>query len=143
MQIKDVMTKSPLCISPDESIRQAARRMKENDVGVMPVCSDDRLVGMLTDRDLAVRGVAEGCVPEDTTVREIMTPSIVWCYDDEDIEAAIDKMEERRIRRLLILNRAKRLVGILSLGDISTRVRDERLCAEVLERVSEPSHSPT
>jgi CBS domain-containing protein len=141
MKIKDVMTRTPQCIAPDESIRQAARRMKEHDIGVLPVCSDDRLIGMITDRDLALRAVAEGSDPESTSVHEAMTPSIVFCFDDEDLESAIDKMEERRIRRLLVLNRSKRLVGILSLGDIATRVRDDRLCAEVLGCVSEPSHS--
>lgn len=143
MKISDIMTEAPACIAPETTLQDAARRMKDLDVGALPICSDDRLVGMVTDRDLALRAVAEGCDPQETEVREVMTPGVVFCFEDSDITEAAQEMEQRQIRRLLVLSRNRRLVGIVSLGDIATRAGNDRLVGEVLERVSEPSHSGT
>jgi CBS domain-containing protein len=138
MQIKQVMTRGVEVIRPEETLQEAARKMKSIDVGPLPVCDGDRLVGMITDRDIIVRATAEGRDPKTTPVKEAMTPGIVYAFEDQDIEEAASLMKERQIRRLVVLDRNKRLVGILSLGDIAEDTDDE-LSAEVLERVSEPS----
>jgi CBS domain-containing protein len=137
MKVEDIMTESPTCIAPDTTVKEAARQMRDLNVGALPICSDDRLIGMVTDRDLAVKVIAEGSDPEKTTVRDAMSMGVVYCFTDDSIQMAAQKMEDRQIRRLPVLNRDKRLVGIVSLGDIATRVSGESLCGEVLERVSE------
>jgi CBS domain-containing protein len=120
-------------------LREAAQKMRELDSGVMPVGENDRLVGMLTDRDITLRGTADGKDPNTTPVREVMTSDVIYCFEDEDIGAAARKMEEHQIRRLIVLNRDKRLVGIASLGDLAVHAPSDRLAGEVIEAVSEPS----
>ena len=139
MQIREVMTKGVEVVRPDETLQNAAQKMKSIDVGPLPVCDGDRLVGMITDRDIIVRATAQGRDPKTTPVKDAMTPGIVYVYEDQDIEEAASLMKERQIRRLVVLDRNKKLVGILSLGDIAADARDERLSGDVLERVSEPS----
>jgi CBS domain-containing protein len=102
------------------------------------VCDGDRLLGMITDRDIVLRAIAEGRDPQTTSVEEAMTPGVVYCYQDQDVEEAAALMKEHQLRRLVVLDRDKRLVGILSLGDIAADT-DEALGGEVLERVSEPA----
>src|SRR5207253_6125561 len=102
---------------------------------------NDRLAGMLTDRDIAVRAVAEGKDPAACKVRDAMTPDVVYCYDDQPVEEAERVMKEKQIRRLLVLNRDKRLVGIVSLGDLAVRTGDREQVGEVLHQVSEPAAS--
>jgi len=138
MQIKQVMTKGVEVVRPDDTLQDAARKMKSIDVGPLPVCDGERLIGMITDRDIIVRATAEGRDPKTTSVKEAMTPEVVCCYEDEDIEEAAALMKEHQIRRLVVLDRNKKLVGILSLGDIAAD-SDEGLSGEVLERVSEPA----
>jgi CBS domain-containing protein len=137
MKIKDILTKDPHVIRPDAMICEAAKMMKQCDIGMLPVCDGQRLVGALTDRDLTIRAIAEGCDPLSTKVNEVMTPNVFWCYEDEDIKQAAQLMEERQIRRLPIVDREKRLVGIISLGDLALRCDNDRLAEEVLECVSE------
>lgn len=120
MQVGEAMTADVRTVRPDASLREAARLMAELDAGAVPVCADDRLVGMLTDRDIAVRAVAAGKGP-DTPVREVMTEAVHFCFADEDCAAVSQDMGERQVRRLPVLDRDKRLVGILSLGNLSTR----------------------
>ena len=139
MQIKEVMTTGVEVVRPDDTLQEAARRMKSIDVGPLPVCDGDRLLGMITDRDIIVRATADGCDPKITRVKEAMTPGVVYVFEDQDVEEAASLMKERQIRRLVVLDRNKRLVGILSLGDIAADIQDEELSGEVLERVSEPS----
>ena len=139
MKIQSILTKDPHVISPDAMICEAARLMKQHDIGMLPVCGGERLVGSITDRDLAIRAVAGGRDPLKTPISEIMTPSVFWCYDDQEIEEAAHLMEEKQIRRLPIVNRQKRLVGIISLGDLALRSKDNLLAEEVLECVSEPA----
>ena len=105
----------------------------------LPVCENDKLLGMLTDRDIAVRAVATGCDPRRTPVCDVMTPGPVWCYEDDDIREAARIMEEKQIRRLLVLDRNKHAVGIVSLGDIATRIGNDHLSGDVLQQVSQPS----
>jgi CBS domain-containing protein len=139
MQLKNIMTPEVEVISPEATIQEAAQKMSQLDVGPLPVCDGEQLVGMLTDRDIAVRAVAEGCDPTTTTVREAMTPDLVYCFEDQAIQEAARLMEQYQIRRLPILNRSKRLVGIVSLGDLAVSTSDQPLAGEVLEQVSEPS----
>ena len=141
MNVKDVMTDHAECISPTAPLQTAAQRMNELDVGSLPVCENDRVVGIITDRDITVRGVSQGCDPKTTTVREIMTPQIVFCFEFQNVAEAADLMRDKQIRRLVVLNRKKRLVGIVSLGDLAVQSGDEHLTWETLERVSEPALS--
>jgi len=138
MLVKDVMTKGVECVSPSTSLKEAAERMKNMDIGPLPVCENDRLVGMITDRDITVRATAEALPPMLGQVRDVMTPDVVSCFEDQDVEEAARLMKENQIRRLVVLNRDKRLVGIVSLGDLAVETGDEKLAGETLEQVSEP-----
>jgi CBS domain-containing protein len=138
MKLKEIMTKHVEAVGPDPPIQEAATRMRSLDVGVLPVFEGDRLVGMLTDRDLTLRAIAEGKDPKTTTVQEAMTADVAYCFEDQDVEEGQRIMKENQIRRLPVLNRDKLLVGIVSLGDFATRT-DEKRAGETLEKVSEPS----
>jgi CBS domain-containing protein len=117
MYVNACMSKEARIASSTQPIREAARLMKEIDAGFLPVGENDRLVGMITDRDIAVRAVAEGKGP-DTSVRDVMTKEVLYCFEDEDIETVAGRMCTLQVRRLPVLNRNKRLVGIISLSDI-------------------------
>ena len=138
-RVKDVMTPGVEVVRPDATLDEAAQKMKTLDVGVIPVCDGERLAGMLTDRDIVVRAIAEDQDPKRTTVREAMTPQVTYCFEDDDVEEAAMLMVEKQIRRLVVLNRDKRLVGIVSLGDFAVHTENTRLSGEVLEYVSEPA----
>jgi CBS domain-containing protein len=139
MQIREIMTREPVVIGPDMVLKEAAERMRDLDSGVLPVGQQDRVVGMLTDRDITIRATAAGKDPNQTRVEAVMTPDVVYCYEDEDARDAARKMEEHQLRRLIVLNRDERLVGILSLGDLAVHTADDRLAGEVAEAVSEPA----
>jgi CBS domain-containing protein len=139
MQIRDIMTRRVEVIHPDATIAEAAEKMKRLDVGPLPVCDGERLLGMLTDRDITVRATSEGRDPKSTRVRDIMTGEVFYCFEDQDVEEAAEIMQRAQIRRLPIINRDKRLVGIVSLGDLAVQTGDEELSGEVLEEVSEPA----
>lgn len=141
MKVNEIITHDPEVIRPETALIEAAQKMKSLDIGMLPVCDGDRLVGVITDRDIAVRGVAQGYDPKTARVQEVMTPEVIYCFDDEDVKEAAKKMEEKQVRRLPVLNREKRLVGIVSLGDLAVRTAKEKLAGEVLERVSKPGHS--
>jgi CBS domain-containing protein len=139
MLVKDCMTSHVECAKPNSTLREAAQMMRDLDVGPLPVCGeDDRLAGIITDRDITIRAIAEGKDAEKTSVRDVMTPKIIYCYEDDDITEAAHLMEENQVRRLVVLNRDKRMVGILSLGDIAVDTHDEQLCGHALEAISEP-----
>ena len=138
MNVAEICTRHPECIGAEAALREAAQKMRLLDVGMLPVCENGRLVGSVTDRDITVRAVAHGCDPGATSVRSIMTPEIVYCFEDQAAEEAAHLMEENQIRRLPVLNRDNRLVGILSLGDLAMLTRRERLGGDVLRRVSAP-----
>ncbi|HWE72600.1 MAG TPA: CBS domain-containing protein [Stellaceae bacterium] len=118
MKIANIMSHDVHFISPDTTLRDAAKKMKEIDCGALPVAERDKLVGMLTDRDIAIRGVAAGKGP-DAKVREAMTSEIKYCFEDEDIQHVAENMAELQIRRLPVMSRDKRLTGFVSLSDIS------------------------
>lgn len=137
MKIREILTQNPEVVHPKSTICEAARKMRQLDIGMLPVCDGERLVGSLTDRDLTIRAIAEGADPLSTKVRDVMTPEVFYCFDDDDMQSAARIMEEKQIRRLPVLNRNKRLVGIISVGDLAIRTRDEHLVEEVLEHVCE------
>lgn len=137
MQVKEVMSRDVFCTMPDIPLDKAAGKMKELNVGSLPVCDNERLVGMLTDRDIVIRATAAGKNPSDTTVAEAMTHGVHWCFEEDSLEKAAEKMENKKIRRLAILDRKKKLVGIVSLGDLAVRAGKEKAC-EILEEVSRP-----
>lgn len=139
MKISEAMTPHAECISPDTDLVEAARRMRDLDVGALPVCENDRLAGIVTDRDLTIRGTAEGVDPASATVRSVMSPGIVYVFDDQDVEEAARLMETKQIRRLAVLDRNKRLVGIVSLGDLAVEAGTE-LSGEALREISQPVH---
>jgi CBS domain-containing protein len=141
MQLKDVMTPGVEVIAPEASIYEAAEKMSHRDVGPLPVCDGDRLIGMLTDRDITVRAVAAGRDPLTTRVRDVMTPDVVYGFDDQDVQDAARLMEQYQIRRLPVLNRSKQLVGIVAVGDLAVHAGSQPVAAEVLEQVSEPGTS--
>jgi CBS domain-containing protein len=118
MKIKDTITRDVRTIAASSTIREAARLMAEIDAGSLPVSENERLVGMLTDRDIAVRAVAAGKGP-DTTVGEAMSPEVLYCYDDQDIDEVCENMADEQVRRLPVVDRDKKLVGIVSLGDLA------------------------
>jgi CBS domain-containing protein len=133
------MTRNVETVRPDASLEEAARKMDDLNVGPLPVCDGDRLVGLVTDRDITVRATAAGKDPRSTPIREAMSQDLVYCYEDQDVQDAARLMQDKQIRRVPVLNRQERMVGIVSLGDIAAEGRDDRLSGEVLERVSEPS----
>jgi len=141
MKIGRCMTRDVRLASPDQTIREAAMTMAEIDAGALPVGDGDRLVGMLTDRDIAVRAVAQGKGP-DTLVREVMTGEVKYCFEDEDSEEVIENMGDIQVRRLAVLNRDKRLVGIVSLGDLA---KDGKAAStgEALNQISQPGGQHT
>jgi len=132
MKISECMTRDVRLANPDMSLQEAARLMGECDAGCLPVGENDRLVGMLTDRDIAIRAVAQGKGP-DARVRDAMTRDVEWCYEDDDAAEALQHMADEQIRRMPVLSREKRLVGIISLGDLAERAQPretgDALCA--------------
>jgi len=139
-QLKDVMTRSVKVASPDMTIQEAARFMCDGDFGMLPVGENDRMIGAISDRDIAIRAVAQGKGP-DTRVRDVMSTGICWAYDDDTIDHAAQVMSERQVRRLPIIDREKRLVGIVALGDFAVDKSEIKPAAEALSKISGPSHS--
>jgi CBS domain-containing protein len=136
--IKDVMSRDVQVISPDASIEEAACCMRDGDFGMMPVGENDRMIGAISDRDIAVRGVAEG-KDRGAKVRDVMSEGICWVFDDEPVERAAEVMSDKQVRRLPVVNRDKRLVGIVSLGDIAIDRSERKPAAEALSAISEPA----
>jgi CBS domain-containing protein len=137
MKVSEIMTRQVECIEPDTTVRNAAQRMRLLDVGFLPVCNGDRLAGTVTDRDIAIRHVAAGLDPVSSTVKDIMSRHTFYCYEDQDIEQVGQTMREKEVKRILILNRDKRLVGVVSLGDISRAAGEQELAGQTLRSISE------
>ena len=137
-QLKDLMSRDVKVISPDMTIRDAAGKMRDGDFGMMPVGEDDRLIGTISDRDIAIRAVAEGKDP-DTKVRDVMSEGVAWAYEDDSVEQAAKIMSERQVRRLPVVDRDKRLVGIVALGDFAVESSEIRPAAQALSEISKPS----
>jgi CBS domain-containing protein len=143
MKVSNCMTKNVKIADPDQTIRDAALAMGRLDAGVLPVGENDRLVGMITDRDIAIRGVAEGKGP-DAKIRDVMSRDVKYCFEDEEIDDVLHNMGELKVRRMPVLNRDKRLVGIVSLGDLATNAETAE-AGEALGDISRPGgeHSQT
>lgn len=137
--LKEIMTSNVEVISRNASAEDAAMKMKNLNVGAIPVCDEEKLCGMVTDRDLVLRVMAEGLDPKRVRVNDATSSDVLFCYEDDDIEKASHVMSQRQIRRLPILSRAKKLVGIVSLGDLAVRGKDAQTSGDVLEQVSRPS----
>jgi CBS domain-containing protein len=136
-QLKDIMSPDVQVISPDATIREAAQKMREGDFGMMPVAENDRMIGAISDRDIALRAIAEGKGP-DTQVRDVMSQGIAWAYEDDSVDHAAEIMSEHQVRRLPVVNRQKRLVGIVALGDFAVESSDLEPAAEALVEISQP-----
>jgi CBS domain-containing protein len=136
MKVKDVMHKGAACVGPATPIKDIAKRMRDEDVGAIPVKTNGNLVGMVTDRDITCRAVADGGKVAEMTAKDVMSKDVICCSPDDDIETAIQRMEFNRIRRLAVTDTNKALVGMLSLGDISHKVGKSR-SGNVLRALSE------
>lgn len=139
MKIAEIMSPKVTMINLDTTLLEAAQKMKMDDVGALPVNDGEKIRGMITDRDIVVRAVAAGKDLSLTTAKEIMTEKIRYVFEDEDISVAANAMKDKQIRRLVVLSRTKRLVGLLSLGDLALRSNDQHMSGEVVRGVSEPS----
>lgn len=135
MKVKEIMHKGVEWVSPDTPLTTLAKKMQQHDVGALPVGENDRLVGMVTDRDIAVRGVANGEDISKLTARDIMTKGVIWCRATDSANQAAHVMEAKQVRRLPVIDENKRMVGMLTLGDIS-RAASQRMTAEVIKAVS-------
>lgn len=135
MKVKDMMHKGVECVSPETAIQAVAKRMRELDVGAIPVEVDGKLVGMVTDRDITIRGVADSEDVSKLKAKDVMTSGVVYCRDTEDVEDAIRIMEGKQIRRLPVLDEAMQMVGMVSLGDVSHALSRE-ITGEVTKAVS-------
>ena len=136
MKVKDAVHKGVEWVGPDTPVPEVAKRMKDLDVGAIPIGENDRLIGMVTDRDIACRGVANGRDCSKVKARDVMTKGIIYCRETEELDDALRIMEQKKIRRLPVINDKKRMVGMLSLGDIS-RAASHELTGEVMAAVSE------
>lgn len=144
MLVKKIMTPNVEVLSPAATIREAAAKMKSLDVGAIPIQDNGNTIGIVTDRDIAIRAVADGRDPNKVKVSEVMTSGVTYCHEDDDIDRLREIMEEGQIRRVPVLDRNERLVGIVSLGDLALAAKneeEEELSGEVLKEVSRPGNS--
>jgi CBS domain-containing protein len=139
MNVNEIMTPDVQTIGPDDTLQQAAKLMDDLNVGILPVHDGTHLVGVITDRDITVRATSLGLGPTEHVVSDFMTDEIYYCVGDDSIESVADNMAHIQVRRMPVLDRAGRLVGIISLGDIATHASQARTAAEALRRISEPS----
>ena len=139
MNIRDLMTADVSFVGPDTPILEIARKMRDGDIGATPVVENDRLAGMVTDRDIVVRVIAEGGDVRTKTARDAMSPGILYCYADDTVEAVLDNMGGQQIRRLPVVDADKRLVGVVSLGDLALSGK-RKAAGEALQEISQPTH---
>lgn len=139
MKVKEMMHKGVEWVPPDTPVTAIAKKMRQLDIGAIPVGENDRLIGMVTDRDITIRGVADGKDISKLTARDVTTKGVVWCRDSEDVNDAAHTMESEQVRRLPVIDESKRMVGMLSLGDIS-HAASQRIAAEVTKAIS--AHHP-
>src|SRR6187402_2282888 len=137
-QLKDLMSRNVKVIDPEMSIGEAAIQMRDGDFGMLPVGEDDRMIGTISDRDIAIRAIAEG-KDSETKVRDVMSDGIAWAYEDDSVDKAVKIMSECQVRRLPVVDRDKRLVGIVALGDFAVDVAQLRPAAEALSEISKPA----
>ena len=140
MKTKEIMREDVKLIHPERTLTEAAKKMQQFDIGALPVVDEDKVVGMITDRDILVRAVAEGANPDQTKAGDVMTKDVVTVYDDQEVDEARKLMIENQIRRLVILNRDNQVSGVISLGDLATAALEKEESGEVLEEVSKSGH---
>lgn len=140
MLVKHIMTRDVRVLPPQATVEQAAQEMKRYDCGMIPICVGPRIVGIITDRDIALRAAGEGRDPSVTSLDSIMSQdTLVYCYEDEDVQEVARVMSDHQVRRVPVLDHEKHLVGVVSLGDLATVTRDSKLAGKVLDDVSEPT----
>jgi CBS domain-containing protein len=139
MKVQDVMTRSVECAGPDATLQEVACRMRDLNVGTIPVTDGSGLLGIVTDRDLAIRALASGKAP-DTPVRLAMTANVICCKVDDDVKDAAQLMKEHQVRRLVVTDQTRQVAGIVSLGDLAVETRNDKMVGDALERISEPVH---
>ena len=147
MLTREAMTAHAEWIAPDLSLTETAVRMRDNNIGCLPVGENDRLIGMITDRDIVCRAVAQGLDPKTATARDVMTQGITWCFDDETVADLVERMEQKQIHHIPVLNRDKRMVGVVSLSDLALRGPQELFSKvstltsrDALRHASQPTH---
>jgi CBS domain-containing protein len=136
MKIREIMTETVELVDPDTKLCDAAQRMRDVSIGFLPVGVDDRLVGTLTDRDITVRAVADGLDPKVARVREAMSRTLIYCFEDQDTSEAATLMAENKVRRLPVLNSAKRLVGVVSIDDLAATTGDDDVIGQTVQDIS-------
>ena len=136
MRVRGIMTRIVLTIPPESSVEYAARLMKHNEIGLLPVGCPENIAGTITDRDITIRVTAEGLDPKHTEVRVVMSPKSFYCFEDQDVEEACLMMEDKRVRRLMVFDRTHVLAGILSLDDVAVKARKDKLTGYVLSKVA-------
>jgi CBS domain-containing protein len=139
MKVSEIMTPNVEVLSPSATLQEAAQKMRDLDVGSIPVCDGERIQGIVTDRDITIRATADGYDPKSTSIDLVMTPGVHWCYEDDDLEAAEKLMKDHQVRRILVMNRDKKLTGIVSLGDVAVDANQDRETAQTLEGISQPA----
>ena len=132
MQLREIMTQEVEIVGADATLQEAAQQMRASNIGAVPVCEGNRVVGILTERDLMTRAIAEGCDPKTTRVRQVMTPELITCFEDEESSEAIRVMHEQKLRHLAVLSRDRRLVGIVSLRDLVMPSSDQPLAGRAI-----------
>lgn len=140
MNIKEIMTPSPVLTNPSTTLKEAAEKMAREDIGFLLVGEEDRLQGTLTDRDIVIRGVSKGKDPEGTSIGDILTSKVLYCREDQSAEEVAHNMSEQQVRRLPVVNEDKRLVGIVSLGDIAQHLSPE-VAGQILQGVTAERHA--
>ena len=135
MKVKDAMHKGVEWVEPTTTVLDLAKMMQKHDIGAIPIGENDKLIGMVTDRDIVCRGLTNGKDISKVTARDVMTPAIIWCHADEDLDDATRIMENKKVRRLPVIDKNKRMVGMLSLGDVS-HAGKSKISGEVLQAVS-------
>jgi CBS domain-containing protein len=141
MKLSEIMTRDVVIMQPDDSLQSAAKKMRDLNIGFLPVCDGENLIGVLSDRDITIRALADGMDVNIMLGRDLMTSPAIYCFEDQDVSEAAKIMEENQIRRLVILDREnKRLVGVISLGDLARNETAKR-SGQVLQKVSEPNRA--
>jgi CBS domain-containing protein len=141
MKLSEIMTRDVVVMQPDDSLQSAAKKMRDRDIGFLPVCDGEDLIGVISDRDITVRALADGMDVNIMLGRDLMTSPAIYCFDDQEVSEAAQIMEENQIRRLVVMSREdNRLVGVVSLGDLARHATTDR-SGQVLQKVSEPADS--
>lgn len=137
MQVREVMSSEPQYTNPEAPLSEIAQQMREQDFGFIPVGLNDRLIGTITDRDIITRGLSQGNDLSQLHARDVMTEKVLYCYENDDVDSAAHSMAEQQVHRLIVLNKDKRMTGIISLGDLAKKWHHEKECGECLKEISE------